>query len=901
MFSTYTVDPAGGGNYTDLETALVDVPAGSTVRVAPGTYTAHPTALNGAQSVFWIDKPLTVVSTGGAGVTTLATPAGGNQGLLISSSDVDVEGFTVQGGDFGVFVQDFVHDGPLSNVTLRDLAVNPVAEVNGGHGILFDDVSDSRIDGCQVGLSYANGIFLDGGSDDDTVVDSTVAGTVTQHAIAVKDSTGDQVLDDTVSGSAADGIFLTTGSDCTITGNRVSGHAVDGITMTSDSDDNRVSLNTVASNGLAAGRTTGAGIWMNDESDRNVVSDNTVSGQAECGIDVFVSSDNLITGNDLSGNGQGGVFVFDAQGYPASVGGVPTDTVITDNDIHDNAANSGVILRGAVDTTVTGNAITGSYTAAAGDSAFGGLEVQRSTTTRFADNTLMGLATGLYAYATTAGLTVSGNRFVGIGANFVFTGATATLAGNYWSDEKAGQAYTNFVYDTAGHRGGGYADPSPAADESLGQGYAATVTTPLAGTTVATGSQRAIAWSAPAAARVSLYYTSAETGDVAIATDRPNNGVSAWTVPALPAGTDYTIKVVPLDSAGTAHGTPGVGGTFTATGTGDLLLASPVQDAAAAAGGPLDVAWVAATAAEPVDVQLQVDGGPWTTLAAGVTVDHATVTLPDVDTADARVRVVDEATGVGDTQDGTFRISGTPAVTVGSADVVAGSTQAITWTSPATAATVTVQFYDGAAWQPIATDLPDVGHVDWTAPATYVPGATVRVLYQDATGTQVATATSQPFDLVYTTTPGTDVVLYRLYNARTHDHYLTDSPTEYASLRKQGYAKQGASFHVYDGPATVGGESTVPLLRLYDAASKQHLFTTSTAEAQGLVAGGAWQLQGAAAYVFPSAVTGATPLYRLTLAGRHPQYLWTVDPKEYARLGKHGWTQDGVAAYVLTA
>ncbi len=50
---------------------------------------------------------------------------------------------------------------------------------------------------------------------------------------------------------------------------------------------------------------------------------------------------------------------------------------------------------------MTGNAITGTYTGAAGGSSYGGLEVQRSTDTRFADNTLMGLAAGLYAYATT--------------------------------------------------------------------------------------------------------------------------------------------------------------------------------------------------------------------------------------------------------------------------------------------------------------------------------------------------------------------------------------------------------------------------------------------------------------------------------------------------------------------
>ncbi len=760
LFSTFTVNAAGGADYADLDTAIAAVPAGSTISVAPGTYTAHPTSLNPTQSIFYIPKSLTIVSTGGSAATVLVIPAGQPQGIVITAPNTKVQGFTVNGGLFGVFVDDFITDTNLTNVTLRDLVVNPVIATNAGHGVLFENVSDSLIDGCTVGLSYANGIMLDGGSDDDVVVDNSVAGTVTQHAIAVKNSSDDQILDNTVLGSAFDGIFLTTGSGCTITGNSVSGQTVDGITMTSDSDDNTVRQNTVTSNGVAAGRPNGAGVWMNDESDRNVVADNVISGQPECGIDVFVSSDELITGNDVFGNGQGGIFLYDCLEYPTSVGGAPTNCVVTDNYIHDNLANSGVILRGAHDTTVTGNAITGTYTGTAGgDVSYGGLEVQRSTDTRFADNTLMGLSAGLYVYATTSNLSVYDNRFLSVTDNFVYTGATvsfdggAGLGGNYWSDETGRKPYTNFVYDTAGHRGGGFADSGTFADQSLGQAYAATVTAPLAGTTMATGSRRAITWSAPAAARVDILYTSAETGDVTIAANVPNSGVYNWTVPALAAGTDYTIKVVPLDSAGTAHGTAGVSGTFTASGTADVLLVSPPQDLAAAAGGTLDVAWVAALDGTPVDVQLQTDGGDWTTLAAGVTLDHTTVTLPDVDTAAARIRVVDDATGTSDTQDGLFRISGTPAVAVAAASVAAGSLVPITWTSPAGTATATIQYYDGTAWQPIATDLPDVGHFDWIVPGVLpTTGSSVRVTFDDASGNQTGTATSGTFDIVTPTT-----------------------------------------------------------------------------------------------------------------------------------------------------
>ena len=36
LFSTYTVNGAGGGNYADLNVAIDDVPAGSTLLVYPG-------------------------------------------------------------------------------------------------------------------------------------------------------------------------------------------------------------------------------------------------------------------------------------------------------------------------------------------------------------------------------------------------------------------------------------------------------------------------------------------------------------------------------------------------------------------------------------------------------------------------------------------------------------------------------------------------------------------------------------------------------------------------------------------------------------------------------------------------------------------------------------------------
>src|SRR5437764_1205629 len=83
LLSTYTVNAAGGADYTDLETAIVNSAAGSTLLVSPGTYTAHPTIPNPSASVFWINKSLTIKSTNGPGSTTLVSAAGQMQCILI--------------------------------------------------------------------------------------------------------------------------------------------------------------------------------------------------------------------------------------------------------------------------------------------------------------------------------------------------------------------------------------------------------------------------------------------------------------------------------------------------------------------------------------------------------------------------------------------------------------------------------------------------------------------------------------------------------------------------------------------------------------------------------------------------------------------------------------------------
>ncbi len=749
-------------DYVDLETAIVKAPANSTLLVYPGTYTAHPSDIDATASVFWINKPLTLLSVGGPTVTTLAVPMGQYQNVLISSSNVRVEGFTLKNGQFCADAQDFLNNTTLTNIVLKNLNIIPDAVTGDGHGILYEQTCNSVIDNCTVGMSYANGIFLDHQSNNDIVMNSTVNGTMTQHGIAIKNSNNDQLLNNTVTASHFDGIILVTGSNNRIIGNNISGHTVDGITVTEMSDFNYVAQNTIVSNGLASGRTAGTGIWLNNESDGNTVYANTMSGSPENGIAVFVSSNNLISGNEIFGNHEGGIFVWDAQGDSRFVGHAPTNTIIVNNYIHDNTFNAAVNLRGAIQTDVEHNYISGAFTGVYGSSTDGGLIVQRAVHTQFIGNTMVNLQIGEYIYPTGVDVQIFRNREINVGNNYAFRGAVGVhfdagvnVGGNFWSGQKGKvkkgylPAYTKFIYDARGRLGGGFKDAFPFADETLGAAYSVTVTNPAAGSSIASGSKQVIQWTSTASVLVDIYYSSSETGDVLIAANRPDIGVYPWTVPSLVAGSDYVIKVIPKNSAGVVKGAAGVSGTFSAEGSGNLNLLSPARDAVAAPGGTLRVAWEAAVIGTPVDVDIQTDGGAWTPLASAVTDSFVNVTLPNVTTTQARFRIRDHVTGAASTQEGFFRIGNVAAVTTPAASMLIGANQPLAWISPANTTTVDIDYWTGKQWRSIASRMPDVGHFLWFVPETATSAATIRVTFHDATDAQIGTATSSAFTIKY--------------------------------------------------------------------------------------------------------------------------------------------------------
>jgi len=983
LLSTITVNAAGGADYTDLGNALDAANNGDTITVAPGHYTAHATVDDPSASIYFVNKSLTIESTAGAASTTLSIPSGQNVGVWITASNVTITGFTVNGGYFGVQAT-AQNSSTLSNLVLSNLIVHPDTTGANGHGIYYYDVANSVIEGCTVGPSIDNGIFLDGGSTNDLVKDNTVNGTLVQHAIAVKDSNYNQVLDNTVTSSAFDGIILVGASYNRLEFNNISGQKVDGITLTRylvgnvtyDSQFNYIAENTVVSTGEAQGLTSGTGIWLDSEADGNTVFANTVSGSPETGIAIFLSSDNLIQANTIFNEYEGGILVWNIPGnLTNSVGNPPNNNVLTGNYIH-NCPNNGMIdLRGASNTQIANNVITGNYTVA-GSSTDGGITVQTSSNTTIYSNTILNVWSTYYIYSDSTNTNIYQNRSINCGQNFAFPPATvnwdggSVLGGNYWSgfaangNPSSGTPYTNIIVNQSTGATGGYVDNYPYQSESLGQPYTASISSPIGGATVAAGSVQTIAWQSTAAVYVDLYYQSAQTGNVLIASNVPNTGFYSWTLPSsLPAGSDYVVQVTPKNSARTAQGAAVSSAAFTVS-PAELNLLMPGDRARANAGSTIQVAWQDTAANTPVNVQIQLNGGAWQTLASNVTTDYTTVTLPNSASNQARVRVVAANNGDTSTQDGYFNLQSTAAVTSNpnGSPLQIGSTQLLTWTSPANSQTVTIALWTGSTWQAVVSGLPDNGAYAWFVPDQPVAtnSAQIYVTYYDASGTQITQAGSKPFSIltivhgttsiggtIYTDTndsgvwnsadPGlNDVMVYldtnhngRLdggeisVNTDANGNYLFSNLAAGTYTVREvvpgGYVQTSpaagfinatvASNQVVSGQtfldAATGNAAAKAVYRLYSPVTLEHLYTTDPNEYNTLESYvGTWNGEGQvfSEYSGPATVGGVAdePFYRLY----NPsvlQHLWTTDLNEYTVLATEGWTQEGIVGYVFPA
>ena len=766
--------------------------------------------------------------TGGAAVTVLQVTPPQFAAMTISPvngscpSGATLDGLTIAGGAWAILaLADSSHPGcplnQLSGITLRNLIVN--TGPGNGHAIDFHAVQNSVIDSCYINSAFANGIFLELGSNNNIVMNNTIVGSFTQHAIAVQSSNDNVIVGNTISVTTAfDGIILNSGVSLDGPGsvrnrierNTISGHKVDGIVLTDFSHSNYVGLNVAVSASYVPGSSTppsqvaGTGIWVNNSSNANYLFGNDLSGSPENGIDVLASRSTLLVANTVYGNYQGGIWVSYALAVASPSAPVPQDTVVHGNNLFFNNSRQ-LFFQNTLNSQAAFNYLSGARSGVPASTGTVGVDVQDTTTATIFENTVSEVWARALVHGSTSNALVFRNRFLkgtnnpyqsdGLnGVTYSLLPADARwdawsfLGGNHWSEFSAATGnpdlshpYRGFIAD------GAYVDRFPFASETLQTASilnSMTVVEPAAGSVLAAQTRKTIRWVGRGCSYVNLFYGSAVSSPTLIAAKYPNTGYYIWNVPSVAFRSDYYVQAVCTDSNGASLGVFGDGPTFTMA-SNDLVLMNPGRGSRATNNGSLRVAWKASAAVAGVNVFVRAGSGPETQVAFNVTGTSFTdVTLPGSVSSSSAVTVRIQDSGNSshqDSVDGNFMVRGaSPAflTSLSNATLPVGAVQLLQWVGPSNAYTVDLDLL-GQFASSIARNLPDYGQFTWLVPDAASASARIRATFKDANGGVVSVLDSGVFGV---TRPGVPLPPARNLSGARRD-LDGDGKTELAVFR----------------------------------------------------------------------------------------------------------------------
>jgi len=158
------------GDYPTIQAAIDAATNGDTINVAAGTYSPAVLSWDG-YGFLRINKPLTLKGAGSSNTIIdgqhLHSVISGYDGihstcLWIGSSEVNLEGLTIKGCDWGVRASD-AHSGAtkISDLTFKDLIVTD----NYGHGVVFENYHGVVFEGidfvnCNANANGDRGIYF---------------------------------------------------------------------------------------------------------------------------------------------------------------------------------------------------------------------------------------------------------------------------------------------------------------------------------------------------------------------------------------------------------------------------------------------------------------------------------------------------------------------------------------------------------------------------------------------------------------------------------------------------------------------------------------------------------------------------------------------------------------------
>lgn len=138
------------------------------------------------------------------------------------------------------------------------------------------------------------------------------------------------------------------------------------------------------------------------------------------------------------------------------------------------------------------------------------------------------------------------------------------------------------------------------------------------------------------------------------------------------------------------------------------------------------------------------------------------------------------------------------------------------------------------------------------------------------------------------TDAATTIPIFRMYNGTTGEHLFTNNPNERDQLRARGWGN-------YEGVAWYAPTSGENIYRLYNPTYDDHLLTRNWNEVNHLVHNSGWNYEGVA---FLADTSQSVPVYRVYNPGaRSGSHHYTVNFNEVSALTRRGWNYEGIAWY----
>jgi parallel beta-helix repeat protein len=262
---------SGAGNHTTSIQDAIDnfAKTGDTVFVYAGTYLEN-VVVNKMINLTGEDRNTTIID-GGGGVSV----------IRIEVDKVNVTGFTVINGNFGIRL--FF----TSNSTIT----NNIAS-NNDMGIYIQDSNGNNIVGNNASSNNNDGIWIS--RSDRNYITGNIAFLNSWNGIRLGSSNSNNITGNTLS-SNDDGIALQNSSNNNIIGNDASSNIGNGIDLNLYSLGNNIINNNILSNPI--------GIHLRYSNETSILNNN-ISNNGN-GIELFSSYGNNITGNNISNNDYG--------------------------------------------------------------------------------------------------------------------------------------------------------------------------------------------------------------------------------------------------------------------------------------------------------------------------------------------------------------------------------------------------------------------------------------------------------------------------------------------------------------------------------------------------------------------------------------------------------------------